>query len=127
MSKAKARKRVMQVDIKNIQCENLNNSGIFIEFKEDNILEAVAMIIGPEGSTYENGVLFFKIMFPEFLNKERKEYLQKLLPKSSNKNYDESKYEIKNMEYYDEPSSNLKNEYMEEVNLDDGEVQCATQ
>ena len=38
--------------------------GIHIEFNEENIQEAVAMIIGPKESEYSNGILFFKIRFP---------------------------------------------------------------
>ena len=57
-------KRICQRDIKSIQTNKLNEMGIFIEFNEENLLEAVAMIIGPKDSIYKNGVLFFKIMFP---------------------------------------------------------------
>lgn len=57
-------KRIMQKDMKVIQSMNLVDMGIHIEFNEENIQEAVAMIIGPEDSVYSNGVLFFKIKFP---------------------------------------------------------------
>jgi ubiquitin-protein ligase len=57
-------KRIIQKDIKSIHIHNLNDMGIFIEFNQENMLEAVAMIIGPEDSVYSNGVLFFKIKFP---------------------------------------------------------------
>ena len=57
-------KRIMQKDIKSIQTQQLNEMGIYIEFNEENMLEAVAMILGPEDSVYKNGVLFFKIKFP---------------------------------------------------------------
>lgn len=57
-------KRIMKVDIRKIKDKNLSELGIFIEFNEENMLEAVAMIIGPDDSVYKNGVLFFKIKFP---------------------------------------------------------------
>ena len=59
-----AAKRIMQKDMKVIQTMNLQDMGIYIDFNEENIQEAVAMIIGPEDSVYSNGVLFFKIKFP---------------------------------------------------------------
>ena len=34
--------------------------GIYIEFNEENMLEAVAMIKGPDDSVYKNGILFLK-------------------------------------------------------------------
>ena len=64
MSVSSAVKRIMKVDIKKVHEKDLNEQGIFIEFKEDNIMEAVAMIIGPQDSVYQDGVLFFKITFP---------------------------------------------------------------
>ena len=45
--------------------QNLNDLGIYIEFNEENIMEAKAMIIGPEDSLYENSYLFFNIKFPK--------------------------------------------------------------
>jgi len=64
MSTAKAIRRIMKIDMKSIQKKDLNELGIHVEFKEENMLDAVAMIIGPEGSVYHNGVLFFRIVFP---------------------------------------------------------------
>lgn len=61
---ASAVKRILKKDMMSIQTQNLESMGIFIEFNEANILEAKAMIIGPEGSVYHNGVLFFDIKFP---------------------------------------------------------------
>ena len=58
-------KRIITKDIKEINKNKLNEQGIFIEFNEANILEAKAMIIGPEDSVYEGGILFFKIFFPK--------------------------------------------------------------
>jgi ubiquitin-protein ligase len=57
-------KRIMQKDMKVIQSMDLASMGIHIEFNEENIQQAVAMIIGPKDSVYSNGVLFFKITFP---------------------------------------------------------------
>jgi ubiquitin-protein ligase len=65
MSVSNAVKRIMKVDIKKVQDKHLNEQGIFIEFKEDNIMEAVAMVIGPQDSVYQDGILFFKITFPQ--------------------------------------------------------------
>ena len=64
MSTKNAIKRIMKIDMKSIQKKELTNLGIHIEFNEENMTEAVAMIIGPEDSVYHNGVLFFKILFP---------------------------------------------------------------
>ena len=58
-------KRIITKDIKEINKNKLTEQGIFIEFNEANILEAKAMIIGPEDSVYEGGILFFKIFFPK--------------------------------------------------------------
>jgi len=57
-------KRILQKDIKSLQKNNLSEHGIYIEFNEENMLEAVAMIIAPEDSVYKNGILYFKIDFP---------------------------------------------------------------
>ena len=59
-----ALKRIIQKDIPSVQKQKLNDMGIYIEFSEENMMEAVAMIKGPEDSIYKNGVLFFKIEFP---------------------------------------------------------------
>jgi len=64
MSTTNAIKRIMKIDMKSIQKKDLNELGIYVEFNEENITEAIAMIIGPEDSVYHNGVLFFKISFP---------------------------------------------------------------
>ena len=41
-----ALKRIMNIDMRRIQNSDLNNNGIFIEFNEDDILKAKALIIG---------------------------------------------------------------------------------
>lgn len=63
MSK-QAIKRIVTRDMKEINKMNINDQGIYIHFNEENITEAVALIIGPEGTPFENGVLYFKIDFP---------------------------------------------------------------
>lgn len=64
MSGKSAIKRILSKDIKEIEKNKLNELGIFIEFNEENMLEAKAMIIGPKDTIYEGGILFFKIFFP---------------------------------------------------------------
>lgn len=61
----KAIKRIISKDIKSIEHNKLNEAGIFIEFDEQNMLSARAMIIGPKDSIYEGGFLFFNIIFPK--------------------------------------------------------------
>ena len=61
----KAIKRIISKDIKSIEHNKLNEAGIFIEFDEQNMLSARAMIIGPKDSIYEGGFLFFNINFPK--------------------------------------------------------------
>ena len=60
----KAIKRIINKDIKEINKLNLNEQGIYINFDEENMLFANAIIIGPKDTPYENGVLFFRIIFP---------------------------------------------------------------
>ena len=61
----KAIKRIVNKDIKSIEHNKLNEQGIFIEFNEENLLNAKALIIGPIDSLYEGGYLFFNIDFPK--------------------------------------------------------------
>ena len=62
----KSLKRICNVDIKrfNSDKELLNKSGIFAHFDDDDITKCHAMIIGPEGTPYAHGILFFSIIFP---------------------------------------------------------------
>ena len=60
-----ALKRILNKDMKAIQEINLNSQGIFIEFNEDNMFEAKAMIVAPQDSLYFGGYLLFKIIFPK--------------------------------------------------------------
>ena len=57
-------KRIINKDLKEINKLNLNEQGIYVEFNEENMLEARSIIIGPKDTPYENGVLYFKINFP---------------------------------------------------------------
>ena len=57
-------KRIINIDMKRIKELNLENQGIFIEFDEDNIMKAKALIIGPKDTLYENAFLLFSITFP---------------------------------------------------------------
>lgn len=65
MATKAAIKRIINKDIKEIKSKNLNSLGIYIDFNEENLLEAKAMIVGPKDSLYESGFLFFKINFPK--------------------------------------------------------------
>ena len=59
-----AMKRIINLDIKGINKLHLDKQGIYIQFDEENMLKAKAMIIGPENTPFANGVLFFEIDFP---------------------------------------------------------------
>ena len=61
---ASAIKRIINKDIKEIHKMNLYELGIHIHFDEENMLQAKAIIIGPKNTPYENGALYFKIVFP---------------------------------------------------------------
>jgi|TARA_B110000967_G_C18844173_1_gene541043 ubiquitin-protein ligase len=57
-------KRILSKDIKAVQRNELNKNGIYVEFNENDITEAYALIIGPKDTCYEGGLLYFKINFP---------------------------------------------------------------
>ena len=57
-------KRIVNKDLKEIRKMELDKLGIHIEFNEDNMLKARAIIVGPEDTPYENGLLYFIIEFP---------------------------------------------------------------
>lgn len=57
-------KRIAKIDMRSIEKRNLNDQGIYIEFNEKDLTEAYAIIIGPPDGVYHNGVLYFKIKFP---------------------------------------------------------------
>lgn len=56
----KTLQRIMKKDM--INCENLD--GIYVNFNENDITKANAIIIGPKNTVYENGFLLFNIYFP---------------------------------------------------------------
>lgn len=58
-------KRIINKDMKELKKMNLESLGIYIEFDEDNVLNAKSIIIGPENTPYENGILTFLIEFPK--------------------------------------------------------------
>jgi len=57
-------KRIVNKDMKEITKMNLSELGIHIDFNEQNIMKATAIIIGPKDTPYENGILYFVIEFP---------------------------------------------------------------
>ena len=57
-------KRISKIDIRECLDSGLQDLGIHVHFNEENIQEAYAMIIGPKDSIYQDGLLFFKIKFP---------------------------------------------------------------
>jgi ubiquitin-conjugating enzyme E2 Z len=50
--------------MKEIRKMELSEMGIHVHFEEENIMKAIAIIVGPKGSPYENGLLYFVINFP---------------------------------------------------------------
>jgi ubiquitin-conjugating enzyme E2 Z len=58
-------KRIISKDVRSIEKQQLNDMGIYIEFNEENMLEAKAMIICPEDSVYAGGIMYFVIQFPQ--------------------------------------------------------------
>ena len=59
-----AMKRIVNKDMKEINKMNLSELGIHVNFNEENIMKASAIIIGPKDTPYENGILYFIIEFP---------------------------------------------------------------
>ena len=55
----KALQRILKIDLKSVEEQNLKSHGIYIEFDENDMTQAKAMIIGPEESLYEGGPLIF--------------------------------------------------------------------
>jgi len=58
-----AKKRLLK-DVKDIIKKPLTEHGIYYVHDEGDILRGYALIIGPEGSWYENGAYFFRFVFP---------------------------------------------------------------
>lgn len=61
---AQACKRIVKVDMKAIHNLGLSEMGIHVSFKESDVREAYALIVGPEGTPYQDGLLYFRIKFP---------------------------------------------------------------
>ena len=59
-------RRIISKDIKELKNMNLEEQGIHIEFDENNMLNAMAIIIGPKNTPYENGILYFKIKYDDY-------------------------------------------------------------
>ena len=57
-------KRIINVDMKAVQNLGLSDMGIHVLFNESDVRDAYALIIGPEGTPYEDGLLYFRIRFP---------------------------------------------------------------
>tara|TARA_B100000214_G_scaffold358068_1_gene318255 strand:- start:106 stop:822 length:717 start_codon:yes stop_codon:yes gene_type:complete len=57
-------KRIINKDLKEIRNMNLDKLGIHIIFNEENMLNAKAILIGPQNTPFENGILYFTIDFP---------------------------------------------------------------
>ena len=55
-------KRILKKDVKTL--EDLKKNNIYLEFDEENFLNAKALIIGPEDTIYFGGLYFFNIEFP---------------------------------------------------------------
>ena len=60
-----ALKRISMVDMNMCDKMDLESLGIHLHFDEQDIMKATAMIIGPQGTPYEDGMLFFRIRFPQ--------------------------------------------------------------
>ena len=56
---------ITRITRRDMKCTGLAPLGIHVIFDESNIMRASAMIIGPEGTPYEDGLLFFSIQFPQ--------------------------------------------------------------
>jgi len=57
--------RIARNDMRSVEKMDLASLGIHVHFQEDDITKAVAIIIGPPGTPYEDGILFFRIRFPQ--------------------------------------------------------------
>ena len=57
-------RRIMRTDMKAIEALEISKLGIHIHFDEQDITKARAIIVGPQGTPYEDGILCFKIEFP---------------------------------------------------------------
>lgn len=55
----------IQKDIKLYHTSDINTHGIYVNFNENDIYNAKALIIGPKESPYQNGYYFFDIIYPQ--------------------------------------------------------------
>ena len=60
----KVLKRIMNIDMKCVVNSDLHDNGIYIEFDENDITRAKVLLVGPDDSLYQGGVLFFTVNFP---------------------------------------------------------------
>lgn len=52
-------------DVKDVLKNPLNDNGIYYIHDDENMLFGYALIIGPKGTPYENGMYFFKFIYPK--------------------------------------------------------------
>ena len=104
-------KRILNKDLKEVHKMKLDDLGIHIEFNEDDMLKARAIIMGPKDTPYENGILYFIIEFPNnypfsppkigYLSTSRYRIHPNLyVGKSSNNHYNRYLFFIRNHELY---------------------------
>lgn len=63
-NKERAIKRVSK-DIEKFMSSAADYKGIWIEPNEENVLNLKAIIVGPEGTIYEGGFMYFDVTFPD--------------------------------------------------------------
>ena len=101
--------------------------------KSDKVIQPDSkMKLSNEGMPLRDGshgdmIIHFKVKLPDNLSVERKTYLKKLLPKKKDKEYDESKYEIKQLEDWDGSSINQEDLEHEVEFEDENVIGCAQQ
>ena len=101
--------------------------------KSDKVIQPDSkMKLSNEGMPLRDGshgdmIIHFKVKLPDNLSVERKTYLKKLLPKKKDKEYDESKYEIKQLEDWDGSSINQEDLEPEVEFEDENVIGCAQQ
>ena len=60
-----ALRRISRLDMREINNLELAKQGIHIHFNEEDITKAIAIIMGPEDTPFEHGILYFTIEFPK--------------------------------------------------------------
>ena len=115
----------------NIPINHLDNRKLLL--KTNKIIDPYSRrCIPKEGMPKRNGgngdlIIDFNIKFPSSLTDERRTYLKKLLPKSSNKDYDLKEYSVTSLEYYENNLDDDSNTEQEEIPIDSGDIGCAQQ